>query len=862
MNKLFLFIFLLAAQIAISQVSDDFSDGDFTTNPTWSGDDGLFIVNGTFELQSQSAAAATYYLSTPSSVVNDAEWEFYINLKLGTSGANFVDIFLLADNADLNLVNNGYFVRFGGTPDEISLYKVLGGTTSLIIDGTDGVISSSSNNPFKVRVERDASNNFTLMYDKGITGTFTTEATVLDADVVSSTHFGFLIEQSGAASAVNNHFFDDILVQNIPPDVTPPSVVSLSVVSATELDVLFDEDLEATTAQNTANYSVDGGIGNPTTAVLDGGNSAIVHLTFGTAFGNGQTYTLTTSNVEDLEGNPLTSSEDEFTYFIPDLADEKDVIINEIFADPSPVVGLPEEEYIELFNTTTDKFFDLTDWTFSDPTSTATLASGTKLFPGEFIVICPAGSETLFAAYPNVIGVSSFPSLNNSGDDLTLMDNLGVIIDEVSYSDSWYSHSDKKSGGYSLELINPYTPCSDASNWTASNDPSGGTPGTENSVLDDTPDETTPFITEIQTIDAYLGLIFLSEPVLIENLSVADFSIDNGVSVVDFSANNTDKTEIKISFNQPLDTGVVYALTLQNLSDCAANATTSSGTFVLPFEVSEGDVIINEVLFNPFTGGSDFVELYNNSNKIINLQGLFMANESDGEIDKIDEIEVYRIVYPQEFIVITEDTANVKSNYPYSVSGTFVESDLPTYANSEGVVQLLGKDTLSLDRFAYNSKMHFKLIKDEKGKTLERIDYNRPTDDESNWHTAAESVGFGTPGRENSQYFEGEFDGEVSLFPEIFSPDNDGYEDVVTFNYSFGQAGFVANAYIYDSEGRMIRHLIKSELLGTSGAFSWDGINDKGEKARIGAYIFVFEVFNLDGDTRVYKKTFVLGGKL
>jgi hypothetical protein len=239
-----------------------------------------------------------------------------------------------------------------------------------------------------------------------------------------------------------------------------------------------------------------------------------------------------------------------------------------------------------------------------------------------------------------------------------------------------------------------------------------------------------------------------------------------------------------------------------------------------------------------------------------------MANEDDGVIDNFETIETYRLLYPNDFIVISEDTTNIKENYLSSVAGKFLQSDLPTYSDSEGVVIIALVDSTNGDRFAYKDDMHFRLIKDDEGKSLERIDYNRATDDETNWHTAAENVGFATPGRVNSQYFEGQNDGEVTISPEIFSPDNDGHEDVITFSYSFNQEGFVGNAYIYDSEGRMVRYLLQNQLLGASGAFSWDGITDRNDKARIGAYIFIFEVFNLQGDVSVYKKTFVLGGRL
>ncbi|MFP5471617.1 MAG: lamin tail domain-containing protein [Bacteroidia bacterium] len=856
--------FLLVGLTSHAQFTDDFSDGDFTANPTWSGDNALFTIDAG-QLRSNAGAlavATSYYLSTPSTLATDAEWEFFINLKFATSGANYVDVYLIADNANLSLANNGYFVRIGNTDDEISLYKRVAGTNTMIIDGVDLLVNSSTNNIFKIKVTRDLSDNWTLMHDKGVTGTYTTEGVITDSDVNSSTHFGIYITQSTAASPANNHFFDDFVVQNIPVDATPPSLVSATVISSTELDVLFDEPVDIASAETEINYSVNGGVGNATLATLDGGNPALVHLTFAIPFSNGQNYTITATNVEDLVGNVQTSTTANFTYFVPDVASFKDIVINEIFADPTPVVGLPDAEFVELFNATTDKYFDLSGWKFFDPTSTATIPNGTILFPGQYLILCSTTNAPLFSAYPNVVGVSSFPSLNNSDDDITLSDNLDNVIDNVVYSDDWYGSTTKDDGGYTLELINPFVPCSDANNWIASNDASGGTPSAQNSVYDATPDATAPFVTFVETIDRQIALVNLSEPIDITSLTTANFSVTGGISVVDFISNNVENTQIKVSFVPALDTGIVYTLTMIDLTDCSGNTATSSGDFVLPFEVKKGDIIINEVLFNPFTGGADFVELYNNSSKVLNLKGLHLANEEDGVTDNFETIEEFRLLNPGDFIVISEDTTNIKENYLSSVAGKFLQSDLPTYSDSEGIVIVALVDSTIGDRFAYTDDMHFRLIKDDEGKSLERIDYNRATDDETNWHTAAENVGFATPGRINSQYFEGQNDGEVTVSPEIFSPDNDGYEDVITFSYSFNQEGFVGNAYIYDSEGRMVRYLLQNQLLGASGAFSWDGITDRNDKARIGAYIFIFEVFNLQGDVNVYKKTFVLGGKL
>ena len=859
MNKFFsVIVCFLFAVTSSAQFSDDFSDGDFTNNPTWSGNDALFIVNGDFELQSQSPTAATYYLSTTSTFIQDAEWEFFINLKFATSGANYVDVYLMADNANLTLADNGYFVRIGNTADEISLYKRVGGTNTMIIDGVDGLVNSSTNNPFKIKVTRDLSDNWTLMHDKAVTGTYTIEGIVSDNSVNTSSHFGILIVQSTAASTVNNHFFDDFI---FPPDITPPSIVSTTIVSNLELDVLFDEPVSIATAENTANYAVNNAIGSPSTAVRDAINLSLVHLTFAVPFSSGQTNILSAQAVEDLAGNAMATQNITFTYYETEPATFRDIIFSELFPDPSPVVGLPEQEFVELYNRS-DKFIDLGGMKFIDPSATATLPSHV-LSPGEHIILCRIQDVGLFSPFGTVMGLSPWPTLNNASDSLWLRDAADNIIDFVFYQDSWYQNTTKREGGWSLELIDPVSPCSGATNWIASNDPSGGTPGRINSMFNDSEDNVAPRITSTEVVDEFNVTVFFSEPVLVTDLQFTDVSITGGLAVVSIAAANTENTAINLSFDLALDTGVVYVLSISNLSDCAGNTTTAQANIVLPFAAQVGEIIINEILFNPLTGGSDFVELYNNSNKILTLKGVSMANEgTDGSVANLRTISAPRLFYPKEHIVISNDTTHLKENYPASVAGQFVQSSLPTYANASGVVNVVLPNGNVSDRFAYTEKMHFRLIRDKKGKSLERIDYNRPANDETNWHTAAETVGFATPGTENSQYADTDIDGEVSLSPAIFSPDNDGYEDVITFSYSFSKEGYVGNAYVYDSEGRMVRYLLQNQLLGTEGAFSWDGITDRGDKGRIGAYIFVFEVFNIEGNVNVFKKSFVLGGRL
>ena len=107
------------------------------------------------------------------------------------------------------------------------------------------------------------------------------------------------------------------------------------------------------------------------------------------------------------------------------------------------------------------------------------------MLPGEIVVLC-SNSDT--ALFNNSVGVSSFPSLNNSADDIVLKYSNGNTLDHISYTDEWYKDEAKKDGGFSIELINPNDPCSDIDNWIASNWSTGGTPGEINSVYNTTPD--------------------------------------------------------------------------------------------------------------------------------------------------------------------------------------------------------------------------------------------------------------------------------------------------------------------------------------------------------------------------------------
>jgi hypothetical protein len=844
---------------AHAQFTDNFSDGDFTTNPAWSGNDPFFTVfNGQLRSNTGTLAASTTYYLTTASAQAVGQWEFYINLKFATSGANYVDVYLMSDVQDLAAPANGYFVRIGETTDHVVLNKMAGGTASTLVASPDGIVNSSTDNPFRIKVTRDAANNWTLFYDDGATGTFANAGSAVDAAITASAWFGIRITQSTAASAVNNHFFDDFYAGPIIQDTTPPAITSATIVDDQHVDLLFNEPVEQGSAENVANYSLLP-FNSVAGATLDGTNPALVHLVLTTAMVNGNTYTLTVNGVEDLAGNAMANGTVNFTYAVVSPAQPGDVVINELMPDPDPPVGLPNAEYVELFNTTSDQTFDLTGWKITDGSSTGTLPAA-QLPPGGFVILTSTANAPLFAGMGTVLGVPSFPSLNNDGDPMQLWDASNAVMDAVTYTSGWYNDATKAAGGWSLERKDPFTPCSSAANWTASNGALGGTPGAQNSVYAIINDTVPPSLAQVFVIDSVTVDLLFSEPMDQSGLPSGSYVFNPAIGIAGVTVIAPDR--VRLALLAPLEPGVLHTITVTDVNDCPGNAigAGNTATFARPQPILAGDVVINEVLYDPRGSGSDFVELYNRSQKVLSLGGLQLANGS-GSVKLITADA--RLLLPGQYVAVATDVANVLMNYPLGHAGAMLQAVLPSFNNGSGTVIFLGATGDTLDLFNYSDALQFALLKSVDGVSLERVDPNRPTSDNSNWHSAAEAVGFATPGYENSQYAPApSAHGTLTIEPAIFSPDNDGYQDVLTIAYTFDEPGFVGTMKVFDIAGREVRTLMNNALLGTSGAVSWDGLMEGNELARIGPYIIYMEAYDLNGNVEKFRKSVVLAHRL
>ncbi len=276
------------------------------------------------------------------------------------------------------------------------------------------------------------------------------------------------------------------------------------------------------------------------------------------------------------------------------------------------------------------------------------------------------------------------------------------------------------------------------------------------------------------------------------------------------------------------------------------------------------DIIINEVLPDPLAGGVDFVEVLNRSARVIDLSSLRLSSMDTigGKLTEIKFITTApRVFFPGEHLVLSTDASAIRSQYISGPEENFIEMSSVPAMNIDGdVVVISDANGVIIDKLVYLAEMHFPLLNDTKGYSLERIDSERSTQEAGNWHSAAQSLK-ATPAYRNSQYAVADGNDELGIEPAIFSPDNDGYQDVLSIVYNFDTPGFVASLRVYDASGAEVRQLARNELLGSRGMFTWDGLNEQRVKSPAGVYIIFFEVFKSSGELKRFKKACVLATK-
>ena len=328
--------------------------------------------------------------------------------------------------------------------------------------------------------------------------------------------------------------------------------------------------------------------------------------------------------------------------------------------------------------------------------------------------------------------------------------------------------------------------------------------------------------------------------------------------------NSKDSSQVYLEFAQTFTNGN-NNLQISNLTDIYNNPMQQTDTDFIYFIPDSGQIVINEILFNPYPDCARYIELFNKTDYPVQLQNLKLANLVDGNYQNIVKLSnnPKLILKPHDYLTITTDTENVKLTYPVH-GNNFLQSDLPKMYNDGGNIALLTNKQKLIDYVEYNEKMHNKLISNPEGVALERINPDLPSLDPNNWTSAASTVNYGTPSMKNSQYFNPDSlktNDLVSLSSNIISPDNDNYQDVMHITIKAPKTNTFCTIIVTNKSGVIVKKLITNQSISEKQTFLWDGTDDFDQKLKRGFYVLIIKLYTPDGYRKIIRKTIAVAEK-
>lgn len=658
-------------------------------------------------------------------------------------------------------------------------------------------------------------------------------------------------EGAGTAARI---FLDDVTVMAERPRLQLLSVASGS---ATRLLLHFNLPVDKASAENLSNYSI-----LPATTL----HSAVLQTTdprqillVVEALTAGE-YTLKVRGLQPAgAGDPLEATSLLFQ-FTP-LPQFRDVVINELFADPNPKgsvqpqpVILPtaaDAEFIELFNASA------VPYQLQQLQLNGTALPLYSLAPKSYVLLVPAGKAALYSSYGPLVEVPGWRRLGNSGARLQLAHGgSGVLLDSLSYDQSWYREAGKQEGGWSLEQVNPFSDCSYAGNWRASADARGATPAAPNAVLDTIPDTHAPRLLQAVAPDPQQLVLLFDEYVAPASVAPAQLRLEPALAI---AAIQHQGERLHLQLEAPLTEGVEYRLYLRGLTDCSSNTMEAEEPIIQPRLAEAGELIINEIMYDPTAAGAEWVELHNITNHYLNLQD-WLLGLREGKLKATVNLSAELLLLaPKEYLVLTASPEQLREEFSATPAASILPlNKMPNLRNSGDTLVLLNPAAQTAEVAPYSDKLHHSLLYDRKGVSLERIDANAASQNSANWTSAAFPPG-GTPGRANSQQRSLAPVAEaLRIEPEVVEPTPDGVADAAFIHYQMPQPGLSGTLLILDASGREIQRLASNQLLGQEGVFQWNGTDSQGARVRNGYYIVILSAFGTNGFRHKWRKTLVV----
>lgn len=832
----------------LAQFSDDFSSGNLDL---WMGEIEKFEVNSNNQLQLNASEAGTALIYRNLSFPDSLVWRFDISLSFSPSVNNGIDIILASEDALTNENALLLSIAESGSTDALRLVQIEEAIPQELARGRDGLVAGAFN--FRLEISLDGNGTFRMeVIDLDDNSTMTDiELTLEDSLLDAKMSFGFLCRYT--SSNTSNFVFDNISVSELIPDTTAPQLLSSEYREDGKVILQYSELLDS------SSLSMDNFELIPQLQIssieFQEGNSASICLNLSEEADACISYSLLSREVQDKAGNK--SEEEETGFKAPRKAGPRDILINEVLFDP---IG-NGSDFVEIINPGSVAIHIENLILRNDSKDEEDLVGNLILEPGELLVICDDALD-IIERYNMQAGVriieQGIPSFNNASGNFTIISETGsgdkLILDSFDYDESYHAPELEDTEGVSLERILFAASSSDSENWNSSLDITSASPGKINSQSQ----FQAAFTARIQNSNE-IKLYFKERPLAETVTDPNNYNI-NGLRISDIFYDEENPNILIVLLQDELQSGQVYNLILGNaLTSCGDDISGSTENIRLVETPEASDVLISEILFNPFPGENDYLEFFNNSQKFLSLENCSIINALNGDSESINQ---KILAEPGSIFALSKDPDQVIESYNPPDTANIYSQELPAFNDGEGsVIFLCGSDTL--DTFSYTEDMHFQFLRDPEGVSLERISYAVSSSLTSNWTSSAEVNNFGTPGYKNSAELNpGSSEEPVFLEHKAFSPNGDGFKDFLIINYNLDKAGYLATVRLFDDHGRQERFLADNELVSGSGFIKWDGSLEDGRIGPAGIYIIHYEFFHPEGDHLRGKLVTVLAQEL
>jgi len=865
MKKVIL-VALLVPYMASGQIVENFEQGNsdkwVQSNPGRWKADGSEALSGNFSLHHifDNPEAGTDRIGLPVNNLHPNEGttrcSFIVRHGYDPSSSNNWAVFLMSDAGPETMSpdgnTNGYAigVNITGSDDTLRLVKVKGTSVTTVVNcRINWQVNIGITTPVKIIAERSPEGIWSVSAS-ALNGIVLQMSTGNDKELFSGDWFGIFYRYSSTRDRLL--WIDDVSIEGtFYEDNTAPSVVSCKELGRNLLELILSEPSEnGLILPEDFSINTDG---NKAEKIIKKSETTYL-IKFTDRFINKAENNLLIRRLCDKNGNCSAALRIPFT---PAWAEAGDVVISEIMADPVPEVSLPPKEYIEIINRSEFQY-NLKDWRLNTADQSFIVKEIT-IAPGEILILCQSDDTSKFGIYGRVSGLDRFPLLADGGKLICLTDSAGELIHGVEYSSEWFDDELKREGGWSLEMVDTDFPFSGEENWKNSISRNGGTPGKINSVADRNSDILFNGITNVFPEDSTDILITFSEPLLSLAGSLAKIKIEGRTITGLFQVDPLFRF-FKVTVEEPLKAGNVYQIEIsEDITDYAGNqAQNISFSFGLTETAEAGDIKFNELLFNPYPGDPDYVELFNTSQKIIDASRLNLVSVGEtGDLSPVHQVsDEHRCLMPGSYFAFATERDRIIGRYYSSDPGNvFSSGSLPSMPDDKGHLLLYNRELDRIDEVKYNEVMHYSLLSVLEGVSLEKTSPELNSMGEENWHSATEICGWGTPGAPNSVFSELQVSEDiVELSSTRISPDSDGYEDNLLINMSLTGVSNVINATVFDETGRYVRKLANNLLSGPEATLLWDGTYGDGSPVNNGLYIILISLYDDTGKTKSWKK--------